>query len=196
MNRETSRDIQKIAIMLFKEKNFNQVTIDDICKASGITKGTFYYHYSSKDQLLFDFFEGARTISAEATRILSISDNCWQKLWTCLEPTVEWTSAAGPTILSQVIISNITKQIDSLAASNEPEISKIYQGIIRKGQETGQFENQSDTSLVYRNLKNVTFGIATQWCISGGGFDYKQRVKEDVICLVSVRKDLLNYESL
>ena len=55
---ETIRDI-------LTEGGLEELTVDDICRANGISKGTFYHYFTSKEQLLDelscypidDFFE-------------------------------------------------------------------------------------------------------------------------------------------
>ena len=42
------------SIQLFEEKGFSQTSIQDIVDALNVTKGTFYYYFSSKEQLLMD----------------------------------------------------------------------------------------------------------------------------------------------
>lgn len=44
----------KQSIVLFGEKGFSETSIKDIVNALGVTKGTFYYYFSSKEQLLMD----------------------------------------------------------------------------------------------------------------------------------------------
>ena len=42
---ETKKRIRSTALRLFEEKSFEEVTINEICKESGITKHTFYYYF-------------------------------------------------------------------------------------------------------------------------------------------------------
>ncbi|MGV3487976.1 MAG: TetR/AcrR family transcriptional regulator [Tuberibacillus sp.] len=42
------------SILLFEKKGFSQTSIQDIVDALGVTKGTFYYYFSSKEALLMD----------------------------------------------------------------------------------------------------------------------------------------------
>jgi AcrR family transcriptional regulator len=37
----------------FSSRGYFDVTIDDVCRAAGIAKGSFYRHFSSKEELLF-----------------------------------------------------------------------------------------------------------------------------------------------
>ncbi|WP_068673323.1 TetR/AcrR family transcriptional regulator [Oceanobacillus sp. Castelsardo] len=46
--------ITEVSIKLFEKKGFNATSIQDIVDAIGVTKGTFYYYFSSKEQLLMD----------------------------------------------------------------------------------------------------------------------------------------------
>lgn len=42
------------SIELFEKKGFTQTSIQDIVQELAVTKGTFYYYFSSKEQLLMD----------------------------------------------------------------------------------------------------------------------------------------------
>ena len=44
--------IVEAAWELFHEKGYDNTTIDDIIKRSGTSKGSFYYHFDSKDAFL------------------------------------------------------------------------------------------------------------------------------------------------
>src|SRR5699024_11597620 len=47
-------EITKHSIQLFEKKGFSQTSIQDIVDVLDVTKGTFYYYFSSKEQLLMD----------------------------------------------------------------------------------------------------------------------------------------------
>lgn len=44
--------ILEISSALFRERGFEAVTIDDVMKAAGLTRGGFYGHFSSKEDLI------------------------------------------------------------------------------------------------------------------------------------------------
>ncbi|EZH65827.1 hypothetical protein DH09_13405 [Bacillaceae bacterium JMAK1] len=56
MNQKKTEIIQK-AIHLFATEGFHPTSIQDICTVSGISKGAFYLHFDSKDQLLVEIYE-------------------------------------------------------------------------------------------------------------------------------------------
>jgi hypothetical protein len=107
-----------------------------------------------------------------------------------MEPSIKWTNEAGVYLLSQVFISNIRNKIDSFTMSGNIELQNLYIGIIRKGQELGQFRNTSDPVELYNSFRHIILGIAVEWCIKNGSFDEKERVIRSVAALLQVREDL------
>ena len=51
---ETKNKIVRTAFELFVEKGFTDVSIDQVMSEVGITKGAFYYHFKSKEELLIE----------------------------------------------------------------------------------------------------------------------------------------------
>ena len=48
----TKRTLLKIAYSLFISRGYENTSVDDIIEAAGIAKGTYYYHFESKEQTL------------------------------------------------------------------------------------------------------------------------------------------------
>lgn len=48
---ETKNLILRAALRLFLQKGYRDVTMKDILESTGLAKGTFYYHFESKDNI-------------------------------------------------------------------------------------------------------------------------------------------------
>lgn len=48
----TRQDILAAAGVLFLKKGYEETSVDDIAEAANVAKGTFYYHFKSKDEVL------------------------------------------------------------------------------------------------------------------------------------------------
>jgi AcrR family transcriptional regulator len=49
---ERKQELLDVAAALFFERGYEQTTINDIMQKAGVSKGGFYHHYSSKEELL------------------------------------------------------------------------------------------------------------------------------------------------
>lgn len=55
---ETKSFIRNEAYNLFAEKGFKEVTMKDICEATGLSRGGLYRHYNSPEQIFVEIMEG------------------------------------------------------------------------------------------------------------------------------------------
>jgi len=51
---ETKRRLMYCAIKLFRENGYHNVTVDEITEKADSSKGGFYTHFSSKEELLYN----------------------------------------------------------------------------------------------------------------------------------------------
>jgi AcrR family transcriptional regulator len=49
--------IIEVAVALFQQRGYGSVSMKDLCEGCGLTKGTIYYHFSSKDEIMHRYFE-------------------------------------------------------------------------------------------------------------------------------------------
>jgi TetR/AcrR family transcriptional regulator, transcriptional repressor for nem operon len=55
------------AMMIVRQKGYSATSIDDLCKAAGVTKGAFFHHFASKEALAV---EGAQQWTARAEELI------------------------------------------------------------------------------------------------------------------------------
>ena len=51
------RDILETALVLFAEKDFHEVTVDEIAERVGLSKGTLYLYFENKEHLFFSIIQ-------------------------------------------------------------------------------------------------------------------------------------------
>jgi AcrR family transcriptional regulator len=51
---QTRNSIIEAAAKLFSQRGFDQTSIDEICESADVVKGTFYYHFQSKEDLVVE----------------------------------------------------------------------------------------------------------------------------------------------
>jgi AcrR family transcriptional regulator len=68
----TTKTLHHALISLILKKNYEAITIQEICDAANIGRSTFYAHYTSKDDLHQRGIENLRKVLADARRDASV----------------------------------------------------------------------------------------------------------------------------
>ncbi|MBO0732310.1 MAG: helix-turn-helix transcriptional regulator, partial [Acidimicrobiaceae bacterium] len=57
-SKQTRRRLVRAALQLWTERGFDrgveETTVDEIVRAAGVTKGTFYFHFAHKEDILLE----------------------------------------------------------------------------------------------------------------------------------------------
>ena len=70
---DTRDTILNAAAEILKEKSFFEMTLADVAKKAGVSKGTLYYYYNNKNDILFDTAD--RYLDSLSSDLLAWVDN-------------------------------------------------------------------------------------------------------------------------
>lgn len=189
----TEERIINTAYNLFIEKGYDNVTVNDICKACEITKTTFYYHLNSKEDIISHFYDSVT--ESLASRILDVvsAENYWEQLMVCFETIILRSQYIGSDLSSQLLIMNI-KDDKGTYDFNE-DLTKMAVSLIEKAQKAGQIRNQSNAEQLYRASAYAFMGYETVWCIKKGSFDRLKHVRHAMENIYDVDPSLRKADS-
>ena len=63
----TKDELSRTAIRLFREEGYRNVTVNKICEAAGVTKGSFYHHFDSKDDIILQYWSASSMWTIDRT---------------------------------------------------------------------------------------------------------------------------------
>ncbi len=184
MAKETKQNILLESLRLFRERGYNNVSVEDICNSLGITRGTFYYHFKTKTAVLESVYIDYRNRSPENLTAM-FSDDRWEQLWWLMEDSIRSTEEFGSDLQSWLMATSITEKTGTFRASQRSK--ELVKNVIAAGQRSGQFGNQSDPSVLTSAIFSIILGIGTEWCNQSGAFSLKERIRKEVIALLEIQ---------
>lgn len=163
----TKEKIRRNAIELFKMHGYNNVTVMQICEASGVTKRTFYYHFSSKEEIV-DGIVGHVGKKAElmAEAMLRQESNVGI-LWAMMRSYAVEAEENGPAITSQFYINVLQRGGDGAF----PQDMLLYKAVVQSvsnAQRAGEIANKQPAEDVAYALYHALRSATYTWCSSGG----------------------------
>lgn len=166
----TKQQIMEEAFLLFLKNGFKTVKVSDIEQAAKITRGTFYYHFSGKEEVLK---EGIRSYYAllntqhleEFERISTLREYIDLTIWKVLsvDHYTPWVfNAKIPEILCLSLMVEVMALFPDLKKvimeAKMFRLSKLEQ-LIHYAQSAGELRNDLDISILAKNLLNISAGI-------------------------------------
>jgi AcrR family transcriptional regulator len=116
--------ILEAALECFATRGYHTATMDDLVRASGLSKGTLYWHFSSKEEVFLALFD----------RFVEEIFDAWSRLETEDRPSLEVLRALG-----EVSVDRLTSDPLPLGAWAEfllqPRARERYASVLRNSRE-------------------------------------------------------------
>lgn len=138
--------IVRASMKLFEERGFRETSIQDICDAVGVTKGAFYYYFTSKEELLMEIHQQyIDDLLSQEEKILneelSASDQILGVM-SLLMDSIRNNRAAARIFFAEL------RQLEGerLAAiiTKRRTFRTNVEGVVRRGMETGELRDDVD----------------------------------------------------
>jgi AcrR family transcriptional regulator len=146
------------AVNLFFSKGYEATTIDDILESVGISKGAFYHHFESKEELLEAFTDAmARSIAAHASSLLAEDCGEGERLNRFLElgQRIQHESEPAPvSAYAGLIRTNNSALYQRILGVGARTLKPILARILESGVSKGEFD-VSDEALAIDTILNL-----------------------------------------
>jgi AcrR family transcriptional regulator len=163
----TRAQIYAAAMQLFLERGYHAVTIDEICDAADVARGTFFLHFPTKDALLSEY---GRQASAELTALIESSTaGAAETLANALTFLAERASrhAAVVRLVVRETLASPTAVGDTAVAGRD--LSDLFATVIRRGQRAGELRRGVDPLLAGAVLASTYLVLAGEWARRSDG---------------------------
>lgn len=166
----TRTQIIEAAFLLFLKKGFKAVRLSDIERAAKITRGTFYYHFTNKEEVLkeglhayYILLNAKRTEEFEKiTTLKGYVDLTIQKLTEIHNYSVKAFNSEIPEILclslTVEVIALYPEFKKVVLTSKMLRLSKLEQ-LILNAKKAGELRDDVETSILAKNLLNIGVGV-------------------------------------
>ena len=176
MSNLTTKAIKEAFLELLSKKSIDQITIKDITSRCGVSRNTFYYHFSDITALLEEIMMGE-------------VDELIEKY-----PTVD-SLDQGIAVATEFVLANKTTIMHIFHSDQRPIYEYCLMKLCRHVTEKLVDSNipaeklsEEDKELLISYYKCTSFGFIIDWCEGGLKPDYAESFRT----LIAQRKNLLN----
>ncbi|MGO8861303.1 MAG: TetR/AcrR family transcriptional regulator [Acidimicrobiales bacterium] len=166
-SRETRRALVRAALELWSEGDFDEAyetsTTADIARAAGVSKGTFYFHFASKQDLLLEM--SSATVQAMIDEVdkgvrqgIPLQSLTPQVMSSMARRVARAPKAAALRAAALAFGSQLGH-----ATPARPRLGVAFEALIRYGKDRGELNSKTDVEDAAAMLSAVTMEAINRW---------------------------------
>jgi len=176
MSEQTKASLMAAASKLFASRSYENTSVSDIAAGAGVTKGAFYHHYASKEDLLLSIQDGALDeVIRESERIFTLllpaADELAQLIRAHLRVVSKHRDALFTTVSER---RSLEPEKWSLIRSKRDRVESMMVGCIARGQKSGQFKSTGDPVLAAYGILGMSYWTLVWFRSDRGGWSVEE----------------------
>lgn len=174
----TRQEIYRAAMELFMARGFDAVTVEDICHAADVAKGTFFLHFPTKDALLLEYGE---QVSGELEEILHDHRGGAISALRKMLGLLAERALHHADIVCLVVREVMARPAAFVHATEQSrDLVHLLATVVRQGQASGELRHRVEPRLAAAIITSAYFAIITEWVRCGGQFDLAGAVQQSL----------------
>jgi len=182
---ETRAKIIESAIKLFSDQGFNKASVNDICVEAGISKGAFYHHFKSKQELFIALLDGwlqAIDHAIEASKDKTAPET-FQQMTEAFPYIFETAGDGLPMFLEFWLQASRDEKIWDASIAPYRRYHEYFTSLIKKGVDEGSFV-EVDSELTSRMIISTAMGLLLQSLLDPKGANWEKVARDSTSMLV------------
>lgn len=175
---KTQQKLMQAVIRLAREKNYETITVQDICSAAGVSTGSFYHQFRSKDELVHEAYQNVdwlltKEFVAESSQLppLGALDRLLRLYITYVQESIGLIIAQYYQVLLKN--SNIPRY-----DPNRPYCREIRR-LLTLAMEQGAISTRYNPEYLTWSVMRLVRGLLFDWVIQGGSYNLTERYALD-----------------
>ena len=174
---QTRHTILETAKRLIGEKGFDGVTITQIAREAGVSKGLFYHYFRSKDDIIIEGYSECDEYFEREIRDRLQGETAWERILEFLDHQMAYAESVGIDLITQTYKSQIQYGTDFFT-SRERSLPKILRSVVGRGQASGDLTAEPDADYITGYLLRFSRGLIYDWCLHRGEFNLRSTAAE------------------
>lgn len=177
--RSVKSKIVSAAWQLFYEKGYNGTTVDDIIELSGTSKGSFYYYFSTKDELLNTLSMILDDYYEELERELDPQMNSFSKLLYLNDKAHSMMEEKiSIDLITSLYSTQLVAQGNRHLLDQNRNYYKLITKVVEEGQKRGQIRSDVLVSEITKYYAMCERALVTDWCLNKGEYSLGEYSRE------------------
>ena len=172
----TKKEIYKAALSLLAEEGFENLTIEKIGRRAGVSVGTFYHYYKTKNDILEEVFQRGDEYFRKHVENNIAGSGAIERIVSYFDHFAKFYIANGVDVTKALYTTHIIHFADD---------TRLMWSILQKIVNEGRARKELTTTLEPREITDILFiaarGLAYNWCMNNGEYPLDQAMHKYMV---------------
>ncbi len=178
-SQETKAKIFRAAKHILQKKGYEQLSIKNICEEAGVSNGSFYHHFKTKDDLLSYYIEEQPSINPD---LLDMPENAQEAKQTIIYVYlnyVHYCQELGVEFMANYYTPK-NQSLNPLIRTERPYPIVTVSNYLEKAIEAGVVSPSTDLNDITTDIRMIVIGNVFEWCLKNGETDFEGNMKRSL----------------
>ncbi len=185
-SKETKARIFQAAKHILQKKGYEQLSIKNICEEAGVSNGSFYHHFKTKDDLLSYYIEEQPSINPDHLEVPADTTEMKEAIVYVYLNYVHYCEDLGVEFMSNYYTPK-NQSLNPLIRTERPYPIVTVHNYLQKCIDAGVFTPKLPLENVTTDIRMIVIGNVFEWCLKEGDADFEGNMKRSLeTCLDGV----------
>ena len=165
-SKETKERIFRAAKRILQKNGYEELSIKNICEEAGVSNGSFYHHFKTKDDLLSYYIEDQPSINPD---LLDLPRNA-----------EEAKIAIIHVYLNYVNYDTKNQALNPASRAERPYPIVTVQTYVEKAMREGIVRLNVSIEEFTTDIRMIVIGNVFEWCLRGGNADFEGNMRRSL----------------
>lgn len=178
-SRETKTRIFNAAKRILQKQGYEELSIKNICEEAGVSNGSFYHHFKTKDDLLSYYIEEQPSINPDLLDLPSNKEEAKEAIIYVYLNYVHYCQELGVEFMSNYYTPK-NQSLNPLIRTERPYPIVTVRNYLQKCMDAGIVVLNSPLEEVTTDIRMIVIGNVFEWCLKNGNADFEKNLRRSL----------------
>lgn len=171
-SRETKEKIFQAAKRILQKKGYEELSIKNICEEAGVSNGSFYHHFKTKDDLLSYYIEDQPSINPDLLETPKDIEEAKRGIIRVYMNYVKYCRELGVEFMAGYYDTK-NQALNAAVRSERPYPIVTVQTYVEKAIDAGVLRLNVEIDEFTTDIRMIVIGNVFEWCVRSGQVDFE-----------------------
>lgn len=178
-SRETKRRIFRAAKTILQREGYEQLSIKNICEEAGVSNGSFYHHFKTKDDLLSYYIEEQPGINPDLLDLPENADEAKIAIIHVYLNYAEYCRELGVEFIANYYTPK-NQALNPTIRTERPYPILTVETYLRRAIDAGIVKPKIPLSDISTDIRMLVIGNVFEWCLHEGDTDFEGNIRRSL----------------